>query len=494
MLKSVLGDSVIYGLASLLSRGLAIFLVPLYTRVLSPSDYGVYDLLVTALALANLVVALEVSQGLARYFVDPAEAACRTVYSSTALIFTAAMYLGFGGVAIAFADDLAAPMTGSTIHVDAVRLGAVLIVVNGLHYLVLNQFRWELRSREFAAVAIGHAALTLGLTLLFCWVQGWGLHGVLLAQIVATAVALYVSLLRLRSSFRWVFDGRMLGKMLAFSLPLVPSGAAVFISLYVNRLALIRYAGMDDIGIFGLATRVASLITLLILGVQTALTPLVYQHADAPDTPRQVARLFSWVIALSLIGCMGLGLFAEEILLLAATADYAAAAPLVMVLAPAMLMSQLYVFAPGIGIRKKTLHQLGVTVLAALVGIAGNWILVPSFGVMGAAVATLLSSGVFLACWFWVSQRMYAIPFEWPNIALGLAAFVLCAWVGSQWKTDDHSGMIMVVFKAGTLAVLAAALLAARLVSTTELWAAFRLLQRRPVRHGSGDAIRDGQQ
>ena len=85
MFKAALRDSLIYGLASILSRGLAIFLLPIYTRVLSPADYGVYDLLVTLVALANLVVALEVSQGLARYWADTGDAAARIRFSKSSI-------------------------------------------------------------------------------------------------------------------------------------------------------------------------------------------------------------------------------------------------------------------------------------------------------------------------------------------------------------------------------------------------------------------------
>ena len=77
MLKAVLRDSLVYGLASILSKGLAIFLLPLYTRVLSPSDYGAYDLLITLGVLANLIVALEISQGLARLWSDTPEKGAR---------------------------------------------------------------------------------------------------------------------------------------------------------------------------------------------------------------------------------------------------------------------------------------------------------------------------------------------------------------------------------------------------------------------------------
>ncbi|MBU1281936.1 MAG: oligosaccharide flippase family protein [Gammaproteobacteria bacterium] len=479
MLKTVIRDSLIYGLASILSRGLAIFLLPIYTRVLSPADYGVYDLLVTLVALANLVVALEVSQGLARYWADNHEGAARVRFASTALWFTAGMYLLVCGFALLFAEPLTALLTGDVVYVHAFRLGMAFIALNGLYYLVLNQFRWELRSREFAVISLGYALLTLGFALLFCLVLDLGLEGVLLAQIAATLIGLLAALWRLRSSFRPAFDVEALQKMLVFSLPLVPSGIAIFTSLYINRFALIQYASIEEVGIYGLATRVAGLITLLILGVQAALTPLVYQHANDPETPGQIARLFSWFAALALLGCLGLGLLAGELVQVFATADYASAAPLVFILAPAMLLSQMYVFAPGIGIRKKTLYQLGVTLLAAAVSVLANWLLVPAFGMPGAAWATLLSSAVFLWGWFWVSQRLYPVPYAWRQLALGLLAFLACVVAGRVIGTLSQPVLLALVVKAVVLMVLALMLVGLRLVSVTELQAGYRVLRDR---------------
>ena len=476
MLRLALRDSLIYGLAAVLSRGLAIFLLPIYTRVMSPADYGVYDLLVTLVALANLVVALEVSQGLARYWADISEVDSRTRFASTALWFTVGMYLAVCSVALLFADPLAVWLTGDVTYRDTLRLGLGFIALNGVFYLVLNQFRWELRSSEFALVSLAYALLTLGFAVLFCLVLNWGLEGVLLAQIAATLISLLVALWRLRASFRMAFDGHTLRAMLVFSLPLVPSGIAIFTSLYINRFALIQYATMEVVGIYGLATRIAGLITLLILGVQAALTPLVYQHAEHPETPGQIARLFSWFVALALLGCLGLGLLANELVQLFATTDYARAAPLVIILAPAMLMAQMYVFAPGIGIRKKTLYQLGVTLLAAVISVLANWLLVPLSGMVGAAWATLLSSVVFLGGWFWVSQRLYPVPYAWWPLGLCLLAFFACAMAGALIVTLQPLWLAL-LFKACVLLLFALMLVGLRLVSTNELQSGLRILQ-----------------
>jgi O-antigen/teichoic acid export membrane protein len=479
LLKAVIRDSFIYGFASILSRGLAIFLLPIYTRVMSPADYGVYDLLVTLVALANLVVALEVSQGLARYWADTSEGVARIRFASTALLFTVVMYLLVCGLALSFAEPFTALFTGDVAYVHAFRLGMAFIALNGVYYLVLNQFRWELRSREFAVISLGYALLTLGFVLLFCLVLELGLEGVLLAQIAATLIGLLVALWRLRSSFRPAFDIEALQKMLVFSLPLVPSGIAIFTSLYINRFALIQYASIEEVGVYGLAARIAGLITLLILGVQTALTPLVYQHANDPETAGQIARLFSWFAALALLGCLGLGLLAGELVQVFATHAYAGAAPLVVILAPAMLLSQMYVFAPGIGIRKKTLYQLSVTLLAAAVSVLANWLLVPAFGMSGAAWATLLSSVVFLWGWFWVSQRLYPVPYAWRQLTLCLLAFIACVLAGRIIESLAQPMWLVLVIKTVVMLVLALILVGFRLVSVIELQAGYRFLHDR---------------
>jgi O-antigen/teichoic acid export membrane protein len=184
-------------------------------------------------------------------------------------------------------------------------------------------------------------------------------------------------------------------------------------------------------------------------------------------------------VAVALLGCLALSLFSAEMIWLFATADYASAAPLVGVLAPAMLLSQMYVFAPGIGIRKKTIYQLGVTLLAAAISVMANWALVPAFGMHGAAWATLLSSMTFLWGWFWVSQRLYPVPYAWRQLGWSMLAFLACVLAGGMIDALGQTLALALSAKVVILLFLALMLVVFRLVSASELLATYRMLRSR---------------
>lgn len=479
MLKATLRDSLVYGTASLLTKGMGILLLPLYTRVLAPGAYGAYDLLVTAGTLANLCVALEVGQGLARHWAEMPDAQERRTLASTTLWFTLSAYAVFVLACEVASRPLTLLLLGDARFENAFRLGVVFMALNGVQLLVLNQFRWELRSRAYAVVSCAGVLLTLVLAAVLCLRFGLGLEGVMLAQAGSACCTVLAGLWLLRGSFGRQFSPALLRTMLAFSAPLVPAGVAVFLSLYVNRFVLGHFGSLEDVGVFGLASRLAGIPLLLVSGVQAALTPLVYQHHADPETPGRVARLFGWFCALALGVCLALSLFARELLALLSTGEFMAAAVLVPVLAPALLLSQLYVFAPGIAIAKKTVLQLWVTLAAAIVGVLGNCWLVPLWGGPGAAAATLLSSGTFFLLWLAVGQRLYPVPYAWRALAAGVGTFAGCAIAGVWLDAGGPGGWFSLALKASLLGALAAVVVVAGLLPARDLRAGLGLVQRR---------------
>ena len=106
MLKQFFKDSFVYGLSNVISRGIAPFLLPLYTRVFSPTDYGVIDILTIVATLVNLTVALEITQGVMRHYAEAASAGDRARFVSTALWFSMVMYGLFVLVALWSSEPL----------------------------------------------------------------------------------------------------------------------------------------------------------------------------------------------------------------------------------------------------------------------------------------------------------------------------------------------------------------------------------------------------
>lgn len=479
MLRAALRDSLVYGLASVLSKGAALFLLPLYTRVLSPADFGAYDLLVTLGTLVNLTVALEISQGLARHWADAPDPCTRMGLASTSLWFTLVIYGVFllGGLSVA--PQLNQWLLGDPRYLDAFCLSLGLFAANGTYLLLLNQFRWELRSKAYAVVSVVNVLLTLLFAVIFCLMLEMGLVGVMQAQFLSAVLTSVLCLWLLRPTFGFVFHRRQLLDMLRFSAPLVPAGVAVFISLYINRFALNHFGSLVDVGVFGIATRIAGLVALLIVGIRAALTPLVYRHYREPQTPAHIARLFHWFIAAALAVCLFLTLFAREILTLFVTPEFMAGADLVGVLAPTILLSQMYIFAPGIAIAKKTHWQLWITLLSAAASVVANWLLVPLWGVWGAAIATLSAALLFFLGWLSLSQRLYRIPYAWRALLPAVLAFGVCALLGVELDALAVAPVWAILFKSLLLLLMLGLVVVCGLLPVADLRALLLPLRRR---------------
>jgi O-antigen/teichoic acid export membrane protein len=341
MLRAFVRDSAIYAVPAFASRGLALLLLPLYTRVLSPADYGSLDLLIIFAGIVNLTIALEVSQGVARFFTSESDERHKVAYASSAFWFTVACYTAFALLAFAWRPQLSAWVMGRAGMERVFGIGIAYIWLNGIFYLVQNQFRWELRSRRYAVVSLLMTVVTAGLAVLLAYGLGWGLAGLLWGMVAGAAAATTYGVWHLRNSIRLRFDWARLREMLVFSMPLVPSGIAVWVSSYVDRMMIHRILTVDEVGLYGIGFRLASVVALLLVGVQGALTPLVYASYREADTPRQLARIFRVFVSLALLLFLLLTLFAHDILALMTTPAYYGGSVVVIYLVPAVLHAQM---------------------------------------------------------------------------------------------------------------------------------------------------------
>ena len=462
MIERLMRDGVVYALAAMVSRGVTFLLVPVYTRMLDPAHYGALELILTAGLLVNLVVALEVGQGLAREWAEQPDDARRRSLASTALTFTVLAHVVFLGFALVASAALTQALLGSRSFEAELRAGLVFVAVNAVFLQLQNQFRWGLRARSYAAVSVLYGVLTLvlgaGLGRTF------GLEGILWGQALAASASCAASLILLRGQVRIALDRPQLARMLRFSLPLVPSGVAIFASFYVNRLILATLATLPEVGILGVGQRVAAVTTLLIVGLQGALMPLIFRHHHEPGVPAQLARIFEGFAAIAMLACLLLSVFTRELIGWLAPPEFAAAASLLPWLAPAALLSQMYIFAPGIAIARKTSWQLVLTSLSAVLAIGLNVLLIPQWGAWGAAVATCVAAVLFLALWVAASQRLYALPLRWQALALAVPTYIGLAWLGLVIDRLDWPSIAMAILKLFVVGAMVAVLVSTGLL------------------------------
>lgn len=440
MLRLAIKDSVVYGVAGIATRAMGLLLLPVYSRILSPSEYGLFDLVMAAAAIASIAVPLEISLGLARLYPDSTSEDEKRRFATTAWLFTLCMYGIFSVLAITL--HLAGPMPQlEAISLPVLGLGLTTIVLMGLLYFLQNQLRWELKGLHYAKVNLFNAYGGGALAALLGW--HFGLAGVLFGLSVGAASAIMLARVYVGDSLKGAWDTDKLRLMMRYALPLVPASLSALVTLYVDRALLSYFSGLHDVGLFALGYRVASISLLGLIGIQGALIPLIYSHHKAARTPADIARLFRWFSGVSILLCGFLGLFAAEILQVLVAQPFRDASKIVAILAPACVLMQLYIFFPGMFLEKKTWLQLGVQVAAAMANFALCLWLIPAYGFVGAALGNFLAAALFCVVWASISQDYYRIPFEWKTLLCGVVWYGLLVAAGQWISADFWPGVVI---------------------------------------------------
>lgn len=446
MIRKLLSDSIIYTVPAVLSRGIGLILLPVYARHLRPEEYGTIEVLAVTYVLLNLTLPLEVSQAVARFTGDTREAARRDTYVSTALVFTAAVFALFAVAAWLLPAAAWLPLLHDAAAAELMPLASLWMLANALLYLVMNQLRWNGLPRAYVAVNALFTILVAAGAVVLIAVLDYGTRGYVWSQLGASAIALLAGLYVLRrgSDVRLTLDIAALWTMLRFSAPLVISSLAVYATTYVDRWLLVAWRSPEELGVYAVGLRLASVVALATTGVQLALTPLVYAHHADPATPVALRRLFRLFLLGALAAIVTLAAYAPEIVGLLAGPPYAGAAGVAAMLAAAQLAANLYIFSPGLILAKKTARIAMLNAIGAGLNVAANSVLIPALGITGAAVGNLLAASVLATIYFRSSEPHYSIGYEWRRClpaavavlallaALQLVAFST-AWRSALW-------------------------------------------------------------
>jgi O-antigen/teichoic acid export membrane protein len=150
MLRRFLRDSALYSASAVLSRGIGIILLPLYTRFLHPAEYGALDLLMVFATLANYLISLEISQGVARVYAEAKTVEEKRSCVSSAAWFATAAYGLFAIFASIFPVHIAKWLLGSTHWADAAQAMIFAVATNGVFFMLQDLLRWQLQPLRHA--------------------------------------------------------------------------------------------------------------------------------------------------------------------------------------------------------------------------------------------------------------------------------------------------------------------------------------------------------
>ena len=410
-----------YTAASVFSKLIAVALLPLYTRYLTTADYGAAEVMFAAVVSASIIVRFGTIEALLRFYYKDGEDPARVVATSFAALFwvstaAALIVLPFAGpISEALLTEEAA-MVASPAELGRISIGG-LWVLTMFEYL-LTLFRLEERARAFFTVTILNVLATIGLTVILVVGQGEGARGLLLGSYASGAVfVLGLIFVHRRRLSLWI-DGPLLRRMTRFGLPTMPAELSLYLLNFVDRIVIVRSAGLAEAGLYSLAVKFAQGVNVLVRGFQLAWPPLAYSIRDDDEARRAYAAVVTWFVTGCAFVVTGMWLFSRWIVRALAAPQFFDSYEAIGLIATGVTLYALYmVLVVILGRTGRTEFNFPATIAALVANLALNLALVPSLGIVGAGLALVASYVVVVALMYVFTQRLFPVPYQWGRLA-----------------------------------------------------------------------------
>jgi len=416
-LKRLVSSLAAYQVADLVSKFMAVLLLPVYTRYIPPAGYGVVELLGNGVILISILVRFGMIESFLRFYFSDDDQRRRDALARRSVAFLLVTTTLAAAVLAALAAPLSKIVLGyrdPTIFRIAV-LGLWAFTNLELAYALL---RVEERLRAYATASLINVALTIASSVVLVVVLGEGARGLLLGNYGASTVVLL--------GLWWTMRRRLLtrhplaeahGVLLRFGLPTVPAEASVYALSIVDRYYIYHDRSPALAGLYSIAVKLAGAVAFIVRAFQYAWPPLAYSVVDDAEAARLYGLVTTYYLLVSGIVVAGLTLLGRWVLrLLAAPAYYDAYRALPWVSLGWALYGLWVVFLVIAGRAKVTTRNFPAALAGLIANVVLLLVLVPPLGIAGAGIALCGAYVVMIGFMHILIRRAFAADFEWRRL------------------------------------------------------------------------------
>jgi len=446
VLKKIGGHTMIYAGGTLASRAISLLMIPFYTRFLAPADYGLLELLGLTTFVIGAVVGLGLEAAILRFYYDqPTEEGRREVIS-TVILFGIALLMVVYAVLFTASPFIALSVFKTETYSGYLRIAFISLCLDTLVDLALSYVRARQRSLRASTLDLVRLAIALSLNVYFIAGLRLGVVGVLYSSVIASTIMATVLITTTLWEVGIRFSAEKLVAMLRYGVPLIPMTFGLFVLNFSDRFFLQGYTNLETVGVYALGYKFGMMSGVLITSPFLQFwTAYMYEVVERPDAREVIARLQVYLTLLLLAFTLALSIFSEELLRVVSPPEYWGAAHVIAIVGLAyVFMGLSHFFRVGLYYTKQTKY-LGYAVGgSAILNLPLNLALIPTFGAMGAAWATLISFAILALATFAVSQRIFPIRFQYIRLLKLILAGVAIYGASRLIRPESLTGAIAV--------------------------------------------------
>lgn len=419
--------TLVYGFGIVANKAVAFVLLPIYTRYLTPSDYGVLQLLTLILEVVSIVAGARIAVGVFHFFHKAESTEEKSSVITTAMALLMACF-GVAALATILASGAIANLVfGATDpYGHLVRLAVLAMALDSLVIVPMAYLQLATRSGLFVGVQFSKLVIQATLNIILIIPFDMGVAGVLWSGLICN---LLVGGFLLQLVIRERGFSPSMGvtrKLVRYGYPLMITQVATMILMFGDRYFLNRAEGQAAVGLYGLAHQFGLLILLIgFIPFEHVWNPTRFDVAKRPDRASIFDRAFTYMNLLLGFAAVGVALFAHDVIRIMAAPPFHSASVFV---APITLMFIFQAWSSfhnvGLMITEKTGWYATATWISAVVALLGFLTLIPAFGVWGAIGTGFVAFLARFVLVFWMGQRAWYLPYRWGPI------FMTFGWGG----------------------------------------------------------------
>ncbi|MGC9365792.1 MAG: oligosaccharide flippase family protein [bacterium] len=399
-----------------------------YTNFFTLEEFGEISLIIAfATLLSTAISGIQISNGLGRFYSDNKYRKFKKIIISTSyfslLIFS---FISYGLISI-FSKSLKTQVFSDSRPVYFIFLVIIFSFVLTHERFFNLIFKWDLKPKKFIVFSNINPLLTILGVIFFTLILKMRLGGFLFAVIISSLLTSILILFKIKNHFEWSYSWKWAKKIISYSLPLIPYASTLLVLTYSDRFLVKIFMGFEYAGLYSLGAKISGILTVLSTGFRNAWGPYFFSTHYDKNASGRYSQVFDTFVFLSMLGIVTLTIFANEIILVLSTAEYLPSHPVIPFLLLSNLLFNLQFFMLGIYIKNKTYYLTITALISVFINISLDIWLIPLLGIIGAALATMVSYIIMFVTNMIISQKLHHIPYKFKkNLYFIMPWFIFC--------------------------------------------------------------------
>lgn len=415
-IKQLGKDSVIYGIGGALSKSVSFFLLPIYTRIFTPAEFGTIEMMMSLVGLLTALLVMGMDSAQSFFYFEQQN---KGTQAQKNVITSILQWRVVWGTVVMFIVGAIAPLLNHWFFDDQMTNLHFLFSFSGAFFMTIMAqsaeiFRLLYRPWTYIFINLVNSVLTASIILLAVIYFDQGILGYFVGISIGSLFALF---------FGWYMAREYLNfkklqyknwiKFIKFGAPLLPASLSFYLMSSLDRWFINYHHGSIELGVYAVGAQISLIILLIIETFRKAWWPISMNamHRDnGQDFFRLIARLYVGTV---MVGIMFLAFFSGSIIDLMFPEEYHSAKNIMIILLWQSFFYGFYMIASaGLIKEKKTVLMLYISIIALVVNIVLNAFLVPYYAGIGAAIATVISFFVLVFVSLIFSERLWKVGFQ----------------------------------------------------------------------------------